>query len=141
MHPPRPLSVLVVDDDPDAVWSAVTLLSLNGYRAAGALSGREALDAAATDPPDVALVDLMMPGVDGFEVARRLGEMGERPPIVIAVTALGEERGGERAAEAGFHLYLTKPVPPAELLSVLGLCERAVAWGGGPEDRTTVVGP
>jgi CheY-like chemotaxis protein len=134
--------VLVVDDDPDAVWSAVTLLSLNGYRAAGALGGREALDAAADDPPDVALVDLMMPGVDGFEVARRLGEMrAPRPPIVIAVTALGEERGGDRAVEAGFHLYLTKPVPPADLLAVLGICERAVACGGGPGDRTTVVGP
>src|SRR5205085_1345690 len=117
METTRPLAVLVVDDDPDVVRSTVSLLNLHGFLAAGALGGREALDAAAAHPPDVVLLDLVMPGMGGFEVARRLRDDGVgRPPIVIAVTAVAEEVGGDRALEAGIHLYLTKPVPPAELL-------------------------
>jgi two-component system, OmpR family, response regulator len=138
MEPTRPLSVLVVDDEPDAVWSTVELLTLNGFQARGAVGGRAALDAAADCPPDVVLLDLTMPGVDGYEVARRLHEDLRRPPIVIAVTAVAEAVGGPRAQAGGFHLYLTKPVPPAELLDVVGLCERAVAWGGDSTDSTTI---
>jgi CheY-like chemotaxis protein len=141
MHTPRPLSVLVVDDEPDQVWSTVELLTTHGFRAAGAVGGREALDAAAERAPDVVLLDLTMPVVDGYEVARRLrDDRVGRPPIVIAVTAVREDAGGERAQACGFHLYLTKPVPPAELLDILGVCERAVALGSGSDDSTTVPG-
>jgi two-component system, OmpR family, response regulator len=130
MHSARPVSVLVVDDDPDTVESTATVLTLHGFRAIVAHGGREALDAAAADPPDVALIDLGMPGVDGYEVARRLraGHTG-RPPILIAVTALGHAWGGPPAQAAGFHLYLTKPVPPAELIAVLWQCDQARQWG------------
>ena len=95
-----PLHVLVVDDEPDAVESTVTLLALSGFRAEGARGGREAVELAAADPPNVALIDLSMPGVDGFEVARRLRELA-RPPLLIAVTGrpLDWDRG--EAARAG----------------------------------------
>lgn len=122
-----PLHVLVVDDEPDTVWSTVALLELHGYRATGAGGGREAIEAARSDPPDVALIDLSMPGVDGFEVARRLGELA-RPPLLVAVTGrpLNWDRG--RAFAAGFQIYLTKPVPPDELVALLGQCDKARAW-------------
>jgi CheY-like chemotaxis protein len=100
----------------------------------GASGGREALDAA--DPPDVALVDLGMPGVDGYEVARRLrAGHTARPPILIAVTALGHAWGGTPARAAEFHLYLTKPVPPAELVAVLRQCDQARRWGDARDER------
>jgi CheY-like chemotaxis protein len=126
MHTNRPLHVLVVDDEPDIVESTITLLDLHGFRPAGATGGEEALRLAADDPPDVALIDLGMPGVDGFEAARRLGELA-RPPFLIAVTGrpMNWDRG--RAFAAGFQIYLTKPVPPGELVDLLRQCEHAHA--------------
>jgi CheY-like chemotaxis protein len=101
----RPISVLVVDDDPEIVETSVAILSLRGFRAAGALGGREAVSAALASTPDVALVDLAMPDVDGFEVARRLRAM-DVPPVLVAVTGLGSDWDRQRAYEAGFVLYL-----------------------------------
>jgi CheY-like chemotaxis protein len=113
--------VLVVDDDADTVESTVTLLELHGFRATGALGGREAVEAAAVDPPDVALVDLAMPGVDGCETARRLRSSGKQP-VVIAVTGLASDGAREQAHEAGFALHLLKPVPPEELVTLVRKC-------------------
>jgi two-component system OmpR family response regulator len=76
MHTPR---VLVVDDDPDTVETQVAILATAGFYVAAAAGGRKAIAAAEADPPDVALVDLAMPGVDGFEVARRLRARTGRP--------------------------------------------------------------
>ena len=118
MPSPLLVSVLVVGDDPDAVATTVLLLSGHGFRATGAQGGREAIEAAASDPPDVALIDLSMPGVDGFEVVRRLRAM-DAPPVLVAVTGLGSEYDRQRAGEAGFTCYLVKPVPPQELVAEL----------------------
>jgi CheY-like chemotaxis protein len=122
----QPLHVLVVDDEPDIVWSTVALLSLNGFRATGASGGAEAVALASAEPPDVALVDLGMPEVDGFEVARRLRKLA-RPPLLIAVTGRPMNWDREQAARAGFSVYLEKPVGPGELLSLLGHCQTARA--------------
>ena len=84
--------VLVVDDDPDVLESTVVLLASAGFYVAGACGGAEAIEVAAADPPDVALVDLSMPEVDGFEVARRSRSGAARPPTPHAVTVLGSDR-------------------------------------------------
>jgi CheY-like chemotaxis protein len=121
--------VLVADDQADLVESTVALLELHGIRAVGALGGREAIDAAAADPPAVALLDLAMPGVDGFEVARRLANQPpDRRPMLIAMTGLEADMDRQQAAEAGFTLYLTKPVPPDELVYVVRACLQARGW-------------
>ena len=114
------LRVLVVDDDRDTAESTAYLLALHGFRAAPARGGAEAVRLASADPPDVALVDLMMPGMDGFEVAARLRELARpRPPVLVAVTGLATDGDRARAEAAGFVLYLVKPVPPEELVALL----------------------
>jgi two-component system OmpR family response regulator len=69
----------------------------------------------------VVLLDLCMTGVDGYEVARQLQTM-DAPPLLVAVTGLGSDWDRQRAHEAGFTLYLTKPVPPEELVMVVRQC-------------------
>jgi CheY-like chemotaxis protein len=123
MH--RPLRVLVVDDNPDCAESTAALLRLHNFHATYALDCDAALRAALAEPPDVALIDLAMPVVDGCEVARRLLALRlPRAPILIAVTGMTAAGDREQAAAAGFLLYLVKPVPPDELVSLLRQCEQ-----------------
>lgn len=86
----------------------------------------------ADDPPDVVLLDLLMPGLDGCEVARRLTRTPVRPPLVIAVTGCGTEHDRARTAAAGCHLHLLKPVHPATLA---GLLRRVAEVYRGPTPR------
>lgn len=125
MTPARALSVLVVDDDPDAAESTALLLTRHGFRAAHATSGLEAVRLASADPPDVALIDLLMPRLDGYATALRLQSLGLlRTPVLIALTGVAADWDRERAAAAGFALHLIKPVPPDELVSLLKQCEQ-----------------
>jgi len=115
-----PLSILVVDDDTDGADSLATLLQIYGYRVTVARTGAEALELAAADPPDVALLDVLMPGLDGWEVARWLREQScGRRPLLVAVTGCGSDADRRRSAEAGMDLHLVKPVEPAVLAGVL----------------------
>lgn len=111
-----PLRALVVDDEPDTAHSTAELFILHGFRATAATSGAEAVRIAAAEPLDAVLLDLSMPGVDGFEAARRIraGAQG-REPLLVAVTALESAEVRAQAEAAGFDLHLTKPVPPAML--------------------------
>jgi CheY-like chemotaxis protein len=127
--PSRPLHVLVVDDHPDTAESMASVLALHGFLATAALSGEEAVRLASADSPDVALVDLMMPGVDGCEVARRLRQL-PRPPLLFAVTGKVSDGDRELARSAGFDRCLVKPVPLGELLGLLGECQTVVAQRG-----------
>jgi signal transduction histidine kinase len=114
---PSQLCMLVVDDDEDTVQSTADALALYGYRVLAATCGAEALRLAVADPPDAALLDLSMPVMDGFEVARHL--CTRRPPglprpVLVAVT--GQTSVDRiRTAAAGFDLHLTKPVEPGAL--------------------------
>ena len=112
MRSTHPLRVLVADEHADVVDSTVTLLELHGFAAAAA------------DPPDVALVDLGMPGLDGFEVARRLRRL-PASPFLVAVTGRTAAWDQQQAALAGFGVYLTKPVPPDDLVDLLRACDLA----------------
>lgn len=112
------LSVLVVDDDRDTADSLSTLLYLTGYHCRPAYSGIEAQRMATEDWPDVVILDLVMPGVDGFELAHRLHPLHPaRRPLLIAVT--GYPSGRRRAEEVGIDLYLLKPVRLEVLVGVL----------------------
>lgn len=131
---PSALRVLVVDDDADTTESTAMLLSLYGHRVATACGGSEALLAAAADPPDVILTDLLMPGVDGYELARRVRDVtAGKPPVLVAVTGLASESDRKRSESAGFDLHLTKPVDPPLLNGLLRRLARTLAPPAGPE--------
>ncbi len=107
--PPR--RILVVDDNLDAAEGLAMLLSLRGHDVATAYDGQDAIEQARKLPPDVVLLDIGLPRLDGFEVARRLREEHtSRPMLLVALTGYGQERDRVRAREAGFDHHLLKPV-------------------------------
>jgi two-component system, chemotaxis family, CheB/CheR fusion protein len=115
-----PRMVLVVDDEPDSAVTLAMLLQLRGHRADVAHDGPEALKQAEALEPEVVLLDLGLPGMDGYEVCRRLRELpGGRSMFIVALTGWGQEEDRRRTREAGFDLHLVKPVDPEELLRVL----------------------
>ena len=110
--------VLCVDDNQDAATSLAYLLGAVGYDARACFDGPSALTAAAEFRPTVCLLDISMPGMDGYELARRLRELLGRP-LLVAVTAVTGAEFERRAAEAGFDHWFTKPADPSELLASL----------------------
>ena len=118
--PTRPLNVLVVDDNPDAADSMALVLRQAGHEARVAWNGEDAVAAAREARPDVVLLDLGMPCMNGFEAARRLREgPGGGPPVLVAVTGWGSEDDRRRTKAAGFAHHLVKPVNPADVLAIL----------------------
>lgn len=119
------LRVLVVEDDADFAGILAILLGIYGHEARVAANGPAALKEARERPPDVVLLDIGLPRMDGYEVARRLAELGgEKRPLLIAVTGYGREADRRRSAEAGIDLHLVKPVDPVVLQKVLSRFER-----------------
>jgi CheY-like chemotaxis protein len=90
-----------------------------GHEIRVAYSGQAALDAASQAPPDVMLLDITMPGMSGFEVARQLRAQHGRAVLLIAITAFGQEADRRLSREAGFDHHLVKPVDPEHLRSLL----------------------
>jgi two-component system CheB/CheR fusion protein len=118
-----PVRVLVADDCPDTRDSLALLLRLWGFRVAQAEDGLAALSLAASFRPDVALLDLAMPGLDGYEVARRLrSEPGLSGMLLVAVSGHGRREDRDRALAAGFDCHLTKPLEPRQLRLLLDGC-------------------
>jgi len=113
------LRVLVADDNADAADSLAFLARLRGHTAEVALDGQSALDKAREFEPHVLLLDIAMPRLDGYEVARRLERRTSPFPFVVAVTALGQKEDRAAAAEAGIDLHLLKPTDPRQLLALL----------------------
>ena len=109
--------VLVCDDEPQILRALRVILRDAGYEAVPATSGEEALDRAAVRPPAAAILDLMLPDIDGIEVTKRLREWSEMPIIVLS--AVGEEEAKVRALAAGADDYVTKPFGPPELVARL----------------------
>jgi PAS domain S-box-containing protein len=118
---PSRTRILVVDDNADAADTLAANLALDGYATQTVYGGAAALEAMRTFAPDIVLLDIGMPEIDGYEVARRIRAMprGERVRLV-ALTGWGQEDDKRRAAEMGFDEHLTKPVDPAVLMSVIG---------------------
>jgi PAS domain S-box-containing protein len=111
------LRILIVDDNLDAAESLAICLELEGHRTRRACDGKSALAVAAEFHPQVALLDIGLPGMDGYELARCLrGQTNSGPPpLLVAVTGWGAEEDRRRAHEAGFDLHLVKPIDPAKL--------------------------
>jgi CheY-like chemotaxis protein len=117
---PGGLSVLVVDDNEDAARALGEVLELMGYRAHVAFSAPQALALAPQVQPQVGLLDIGLPGMDGYELAQRLRDMpGGENMRLFAVTGYGQEADRKRAIDAGFEQHLTKPVDLGRLDGML----------------------
>jgi two-component system KDP operon response regulator KdpE len=117
--------VLVVDDEPQIVRALKVVLREAGFQAVPAETASEALDLAAVRPPEAAIIDLVLPDLDGIELTRRLREWSEMPILVLS--AVGEEEQKVRALEAGADDYITKPFGTRELVARLQAALRRAA--------------
>ncbi|GAA3507503.1 response regulator transcription factor [Streptomyces showdoensis] len=111
---PPPARILVVDDDPTVAEVVTGYLHRAGHAVEHAADGAAALRCATRNPPDLVVLDLMLPGIDGLEVCRRL--RAERPVPVIMLTARGDEDDRIAGLELGADDYVTKPFSPRELV-------------------------
>ena len=104
--------VLVVDDNRDSAETMAELVKIWGYEVRTAHDGLAALDCARIFRPHVVLLDVGLPGMDGYELAQRLRAEGLAGNLLVSVTGYGQDEDRRRAAEAGFDHHLTKPVDP-----------------------------
>lgn len=115
-----PRRVLIVEDEPENRLLLNMILDVEGYEVIETEDGPSALAAAAAQAPDLILLDVMMPGMNGFAVFERLrADPGMRRIPVIMLTALAQRTDVERAVEMGVEGYVTKPFEPAELLQAM----------------------
>ena len=116
----RPL-VLIADDDPDILELVSLTLERDGYEVALARNGEEALRIASERHIHLAVLDLMMPGIDGYEVTRRLrARVRENRLPILILSAFAEDRQAAQALAAGADAYMRKPFSPRELLAKAG---------------------
>jgi DNA-binding response OmpR family regulator len=132
------LRALVVDDEPSLVRAVTGYLEHDGFAVTTAPDGEKALAAARSDPPDVVVLDLMLPGIDGIEVCRQLRTFTDA--YVIMLTARSEEIDTLIGLSVGADDYMTKPFSPRELIArIRGLLRRprlAAGTGENPQVRT-----
>jgi two-component system, chemotaxis family, chemotaxis protein CheY len=121
----RPPLILVVDDDPDILDAVCDVLTGEGYRVARARNGREALERVSDERPDLILLDLMMPVMDGLAFARALKASGVTPPVPVVV--ISADGNPDHAAGVGAEAFLPKPFDLEALLAAVWLA------GAGPE--------
>jgi PAS domain S-box-containing protein len=120
VKPARSLRVLVVDDNVDAAEAVAVMLRLDGHQVEVANDGVQGLEAAKRQVPDVAILDIGLPGLDGYELAHRISTTeGLEQVKLIALTGYGQERDIAAATAAGFAHHLTKPARPGELAKLL----------------------
>jgi CheY-like chemotaxis protein len=117
--PVTPKRVVVVDDNPDAAESLSMLLRVSGHDVQTAHSGHEALEVVAAQNPDVVILDIGLPGLDGYQVAREIRKRpGNEDTVLIALSGYGAEEDRRRAYRSGFNHHMTKP-PDAKVLETL----------------------
>jgi CheY-like chemotaxis protein len=118
--PRIPAKVLIADDNREAAESLAALLRLAGYDTAVAFGGQQALEVAVEQRPAAILLDIGMPGMSGYEVARRIRlEAWGQHALLIAITGWGQESDKLQAKAAGFDAHLTKPVDPRAIERML----------------------
>jgi CheY-like chemotaxis protein len=120
---PASRSILLVEDNVDARDALGILLELEGHLVETAGEGHQALELIRAKDFDIALVDIGLPGIDGYEVARRARALYGRRPVLIALTGYGQPEDRRRASEAGFDELLVKPVDPTVLATLLATLE------------------
>jgi CheY-like chemotaxis protein len=112
--------VLLIEDNPDSRDMLVAILRLDGFQVDVAEDGQQGLDAILAQRPDVALIDIGLPGLDGYEVARRVREKLSSSEVqLVALTGYGQAKDREAALQAGFDEHLVKPVNPEDVARVL----------------------
>jgi DNA-binding response OmpR family regulator len=122
--------LLIAEDNADLADTVEMLFSEYGYDVETCPDGESALSAALADPPAAAVLDIGLPRMDGYELARRLrAELPGRRMLLVAVTAYGSEADHRRAIEAGFDCFFAKPADPDELLRVLAAYRDFLAAG------------
>lgn len=112
--------VLVAEDEPNIVESLTFLLERAGFVVSVKTDGRQALEAALTDNPDVLILDVMLPALDGYEVLRQIrsDRRSENLPVLM-LTAKGQREDRETALECGADIFMTKPFANAEIISAV----------------------
>ena len=125
--PASGLNVLVVDDNRDSAEMLQVLLSMLGHSVSVAHTGRSAVDSVVNTRPHVVLLDIGLPDMSGYEVAREIRASDGAPVRLIALTGWGQEEIAQRAADAGFDQHLTKPADPALLEQILNEVAALVA--------------
>ncbi len=116
----EPRVVVVIDDSPTVRETVAFILEDQGYEVLKAANGEEGIELVGSARPGVVFLDAMMPGMDGFEVCRRLREeLGSFQPVIVMLTAMGQTVDRERAIEAGVDYFLTKPFDHEEALDIL----------------------
>jgi CheY-like chemotaxis protein len=134
--PARALRLLVADDDRDAVVTLSTLLQDEGHQVLEVFRGDAVLQLVRRYRPDAVLLDIGMPGLTGFEIARQLrDELGRDCPLLVAITAWAQASAKELGRLVGFNHYLIKPFDTAELLALLEPLEPRGASGEGGGSR------
>ncbi len=133
----RGVAVLVVDDEPPIRRLLRTSLGAQGFELAEAANGEDALRLAASRKPDVILLDLTLPDIDGMEMIRRLRDGGNRTPIIV-LSSRGDERGKVEALDLGADDYVTKPFGMGELIARIrtALRHRVEEQGGNAVFRS-----
>jgi DNA-binding response OmpR family regulator len=114
-----PLRVLVVEDYADAGDSLAILLRLSGHEVEVAKEGSSAFQVAQATRPNVLLIDIGLPGEDGYAVAKRLRGVLRTKPLLIALTGYGQVKDRQRSRDEGFDYHLLKPFDPCELEGLL----------------------
>ena len=123
------MRLLVVDDDPSVREALALVLDLNGFEVATAVDGRQAIRTLSVDSPDAVILDVLMPGLDGLEVCRRMRATGNRTPVLM-LTARAEVSERVAGLEAGADDYLAKPFAREELIARLRALLRRTGWDG-----------
>jgi two-component system response regulator MprA len=123
------MRLLVVDDDPGVREALALVLDLNGFEVATAGDGREAMRTLAVAAADAVILDVLMPGLDGLEVCRRMRATGDRTPVLM-LTARAEVSERVAGLEAGADDYLAKPFAREELVARLRALLRRTGWEG-----------
>jgi CheY-like chemotaxis protein len=114
--------ILVVDDSPYVADASARLIAICGYETKAAYGGREAIEQSVAFAPDMVLMDIGMPDLDGYETAARIRlEPGNAHVVLVAVTCLTQEQDKQRAYESGFDLHVSKPVSLKTLYGLLAL--------------------
>ena len=109
--------ILIVDDEPSIIVPLQFLMEQNGYETVVAFSGEEAMEAISTNPPDLILLDIMLPIIDGFEVCQRVREKPELDHVrIIMITAMGSEANIAKGLALGADSYITKPFSNAAVV-------------------------
>jgi two-component system response regulator MprA len=123
------MRLLVVDDDPAVREALALVLDLHGFEVSTAVDGREAIRTLSVSCPDAVVLDVLMPGLDGLEVCRRIRAAGNRTPVLM-LTARSEVSERVAGLEAGADDYLAKPFAREELIARLRALLRRTGWEG-----------